>query len=104
KNVEGLAGHYDADNKSNRDRDAEVDWDAGVLQVVNDTVPLELFAGSRPQTCCVFDPLGQFRSFNARLRLYQNEGELCALLADKIHCLAVASMHDGIARERRGGV
>src|SRR5262245_2054515 len=57
--IEGLPGDDRTDDQGDRDRDAEVDRDAGVAHVVADAVPDELARRARPQAGRPRDPLRQ---------------------------------------------
>src|SRR5262249_52721911 len=76
-------------------------WNASVLQVVPDAIPLKLLARARTQTGLRFDPLAKLLRFHASLWLHQHVRELAALATDEVYCLAVARVHDREAQERR---
>src|SRR4029077_4244640 len=97
----GLSRDYDPDDHSDRDCDAEVYRDTGVLQVIDNAVPPKLIARSRAQTGLRFNSAAKFRGFNTGLSSYEHVGKLSALAPDKVDRFAVARVHDREAQERR---
>src|SRR5262245_40922619 len=64
--IERLARHHDADDERDPDRDAEVDRNARVLEVVPDAIPAEFVGRPRPKARATGDPPAQLPRADAR--------------------------------------
>src|SRR5262249_22035874 len=102
EDVERLAGNHGADNQRDSNRDSKVDWNTGVLQIVDNRLPGETRSGDGMQPRLLVDSPAKFRNRYIRLALHQDEGELVALAADELDRLAVTREHDRGRQERRG--
>src|SRR4029453_1416659 len=74
ENVESLARNNRANDERNRDRDAEVDGDTRVLDVIENCLPREARSGYGPEIRLLLDTIAQFTHGNARPSLCLYKG------------------------------
>src|SRR6266571_859095 len=102
--VEGLAGDHRPDDEGHGDGDAEVDRDAGVLEVVVDAVPHELLRRPGTEARLLRDAGRERLGADPGHRPGDDEGELGPLASQEVDGFAVAGVHDGQAREGSRGI
>ena len=104
EDVEGLAGHNRAHDQRNGDGQAEVDWNAGVLQVIDNRGPTKLGTAHRSQASCTLNARAEFGNRHSCLGLGENERKQIAFAPDIIERLAVAREDDWKVGERRRSI
>src|SRR5262249_46819487 len=83
EDVEGLAGHDRSNDQRDGNRDAEVDGDARVSQVIGDGLLREIVGRRGVQARRRFDSPTQFLHFDAWPWLHEHEGHEISLLTDE---------------------
>lgn len=92
--VERLSDDCCSNGKSQQHRDPKIDWNAGLLHVVVDSLPFELIDHLRLKARLLLDPPANFGRIGLRIGLSQDERHHFPLLRHELNRLTVSRIDD----------